>query len=83
MFWTQPLHYREELEEPATMILYTDPLSPEDSASKLLEAPMIKAAGVKIYLEAITQTEEMEAELYTCPQMGGIYSMTELPFRSQ
>lgn len=80
MFWTLPLYYREELEEPATMILSTDVLTPEDNAYQLLSAPVMKAAGVKIYLEVITQYEEMVSELYTCPQQGGIYAVTEIPY---
>lgn len=79
MFWPLPLHYREDPEEPATMILESDLLSPEDDAQKLLKAPIIKAAGVGVKVIAITQSPEVSAELPVGGVMGRGYSVTTLP----
>ena len=61
MFWDKPLHYREDPDVPATMIFETDALTPEDDVSKLLNAPLIKAAGVAIMVIAKTESPEMVA----------------------
>lgn len=54
MFWDLPLYYSEDPDEPATMILSSDILKPEDNSYKLLTAPMIKAAGVKLIVRTVT-----------------------------
>ena len=59
MFWPKPLYYREDPSEPATMVFETDMLSPEDDVPKLLNAPLIKAAGVGIKVIARTESPEM------------------------
>lgn len=79
MFWDKPLHYKENPDEPATMIFETDALTPEDDVSKLLKAPFIKAGGVGIKVIAITETPEMTDELPITGLMGRGYMITTVP----
>ena len=79
MFWDKPLHYRETPDEPATMILESEDLSPEDDAQKLLEAPIVKAAGVGIKVIATTVSPMMTAILGISGKMGHGYMVTTLP----
>ncbi|MCC8067323.1 MAG: DUF2612 domain-containing protein [Clostridiales bacterium] len=79
MFWDKPLYYSESLDVPATMILETGELSPEDDLQKLLTAPLIKAAGVGIYIKATTVTPEIQCTLPVSAAMIGGYQSTTLP----
>ena len=79
MFWPKPLYYREDPEEPATMVFETDMLSPEDDVPKLLNAPLIKAAGVGIKVIARTASPEMMDLLTVEGLMGRGYTSTVLP----
>ena len=79
MFWPKPLYYREDPEEPATMVFETDMLSPEDDVPKLLNAPLIKAAGVGIKVIARTESPEMMDLLTGEGLMGRGYTSTVLP----
>ncbi len=79
MFWPKPLYYREDPEVPATMVFETDMLSPEDDVPKLLNAPLIKAAGVGIKVIARTETPEMMDMLTADGLMGRGYTSTVLP----
>lgn len=79
MFWEKPLYYREDPSEPATMVFDTDTLSPEDDVPKLLNAPLIKAAGVGIKVVAHVETPEMGDTLPTRAMMGRGYMSTVLP----
>lgn len=79
MFWPKPLYYSEDPEYPATMVLQTDTLAPEDMAETLLRAPIIKAAGVGIRLIATTQTDEMRCILSITPYLAKGYTTTILP----
>lgn len=79
MFWPKPLYYREDPAEPATMVFETDMLSPEDDVPKLLNAPLIKAAGVGIKVIARTATPEMMDLLTVEGLMGRGYTSTVLP----
>lgn len=79
MFWPKPLYYREDPEVPATMVFETDMLSPEDDVPKLLNAPLIKAAGVGIKVIAKTETPEMMDMLTADGLMGRGYTSTVLP----
>jgi hypothetical protein len=79
MFWPKPLYYREDPEEPATMVFETDMLSPEDDVPKLLNAPLIKAAGVGIKVIARTESPEMMDLLTVEGLMGRGYTSTVLP----
>lgn len=78
MFWDLPLYYSESPEEPATMILSSDILKPEDNSYKLLTAPIIKAAGVKLIVRTITVADV--SELTIIPNMHySTISKVELP----
>lgn len=78
MFWDLPLYYSESPDEPATMILSSDILMPEDNAYKLLTAPIIKAAGVKLIIRTITVADL--SELTVVPYLNSaIISKVELP----
>ena len=79
MFWPKPLYYREDPAEPATMVFETDMLSPEDDVPKLLNAPLIKAAGVGIKVIARTESPEMMDLLTVEGLMGRGYTSTVLP----
>lgn len=79
MFWPKPLYYREDPSEPATMVFETDMLSPEDDVPKLLNAPLIKAAGVGIKVIARTESPEMMDLLTVEGLMGRGYTSTVLP----
>ena len=79
MFWPNPLYYREDPAEPATMVFETDMLSPEDDVPKLLNAPLIKAAGVGIKVIARTASPEMMDLLTVEGLMGRGYTSTVLP----
>lgn len=79
MFWDKPLYYREDEEQPATMIFETDELAPEDNAQALLNAPFVKAAGVGIKVIAYTTSPEMRCTLPVTGILGRGYQSTTLP----
>ena len=79
MFWTKPLYYRESPDEPATIIFETSMLSPKDDVPRLLNAPLIKAAGVGIKVVAKTETPEIMDTLPVKSMMGHGYMITVLP----
>lgn len=79
MFWEKPLFYREDPDEPAMMVFETDTLSPEDDVPRLLNAPLIKAAGVGIKVIANTDTGQMMEQLPIGSIMGRGYMSTMLP----
>lgn len=79
MFWDKPLYYREDPDVPATMIFETDNLTPEDDASKLLNAPFIKAAGVDIKVLANTFVPEMTVGIPVSYGVGRGVMITALP----
>lgn len=83
MFWNKPLYYREDPEKPATMILESGTLRPEDDARRLLEAPIIRAAGVGIKVIAVTENYEMRSGLGISTQLGRGYTTTVLPEASE
>lgn len=79
MFWERPLYYRETPEEPATMVFDTDTLPPDTDVQKLLNAPLIKAAGVGIKVVAHVENPEMGDTLPIGAMMGRGYMSTVLP----
>lgn len=79
MFWDKPLLYAEDPEEPATMILQSETLTPQDNPRKLLTAPIIKAAGVGVKVIANTETPEMVSVVPVSGYAGRGYTQTELP----
>lgn len=79
MFWDKPLYYKEDPDHPATLILESSDLSPQDDVSKLLNAPFIKPAGVTLRVFANTVTPEMSCILYAGGAMGRGFASTALP----
>ncbi len=79
MFWERPLYYQEDPAEPATMVFDTDTLPPDVDVQKLLNAPLIKAAGVRIKVVAHVETPEMGDTLPIGAMMGRGYMSTVLP----
>lgn len=79
MFWEKPLYYSEDPAEPATMIFRTDVLSPEDTPELLLNAPIIKAAGVGVKVISTVETPEIATRIFFATALGRGYTVTKLP----
>lgn len=81
MFWNKtPIYYGEKPEEPATMFLSTPELKPEQNARLFFLAPVIKAAGVRLFREAATVSN---TETATVGLGSGVFSgviQTKLPY---
>lgn len=81
MFWTKtPIYYQEKPEEPATIFLSTPELKPEKNARLFFLAPVVKAAGVRLFREAATVDEVRTPRVYAG---GGLFSgviQSELPY---
>lgn len=81
MFWNKtPIYYGEKPEKPATIFLSTPELKPEQNARLFFLAPVIKAAGVRLFREAATVDEVRKPTLYVG---GGLFSgviQSELPY---
>ena len=81
MFWNKtPIYYQEKPEEPATIFLSTPELKPEHNARLFFLAPVVKAAGVRIFREAVTVDDVRKPNLRVG---GGVFSgviQTELPY---
>lgn len=50
MFWDRPLYYREDPEQPATMIFDTGEITADVDVSALVRAPVLRSAGVGMQL---------------------------------
>lgn len=48
MFWDKPLYYREDPEQPATMIFDTGAITADTDVSSLIRVPILRAAGVTV-----------------------------------
>lgn len=79
MFWDKPLYYSESIDEPATMRFETDNLRPEDDASKILNAPFVKPAGVRIHITAKTVNPMMGTSVQVKTLIGRGAMITVLP----
>lgn len=81
MFWKKsPIYYSEKPEEPATIFLSTPDLKPEQDARLFFLAPVVKAAGVRLFREAATVAETANADLnVACGMFNGVLQ-TELPY---
>lgn len=79
MFWDNPLYYSESIDEPATMRFETDELRPEDNAQKILNAPIVKPAGVGIHITAKTVNPMMDTYLKIKTLIGRGAMVTVLP----
>jgi hypothetical protein len=58
------LRYSEQPEVPATMKFQTEPATPDKDVSRLFRAPVVKPAGVRLLLEAVTETRLPEKAVY-------------------
>lgn len=75
LFWDRPLYYREDPEEPATMIFDTGEMEGFVDTSPLFDVPLIRAAGVNLKLIAKTKTS---LETNTLNLFSGLgYAVTE------
>lgn len=79
MFWDKPLYYSESIDEPATMWLETDELLPKDNAQKILNAPFVKPAGVRIHITAKTVNPMMGTDIKIKTLIGRGSMVTVLP----
>ena len=80
MFWGKPLHYSEDPSKPATMLFETDVMKPfEMDVEELFKVPIVRAAGVGIYITAITQSDPIEYELHADSHLGGNLTVTPVP----
>ena len=60
MFWPKPLYYQERPDVPATINFRTDALGLEEEINKLVKAPLVKPAGVRINLNVVFQPVVLE-----------------------
>lgn len=80
MFWDRPLFYREDPDYPAVMLFDTEVLRPgQMDVQKLFNLPIIRAAGVGIFIRAITEMEEIQQELALGSHFGHGMAITHLP----
>lgn len=79
MFWDKPLYYSESIDEPATMRFETGELLPEDNAQKILNAPFVKPAGVRIHVTAKTVSPMMGTYIKINALIGRGAMVTVLP----
>lgn len=79
MFWDKPLYYSEDIDEPATMRFETGELTPDDDAQKILNAPFVKPAGVRIHITAKTVNPMMGTYITMKTLIGRGAMVTILP----
>ena len=79
MFWDRPLYYREEPDQPATMIFDTGEMDGPVDTSPLFDTPLIRAAGVTLKIRATTRTELGTALAGVVGSLGYPATSTELP----
>lgn len=79
MFWKYPLYYREDPEEPATMIFDTGELSGDIFTTPLFRVPLLRAAGVTLKLIARTSTPMPPTEVRILSSVGHAMTETYLP----
>ena len=85
MFWSRPLYYSEDPEQPATMIFDTGEMEIKKGeevidTTPLFETPLIRAAGVTLKLYATTKTTMDKSILGIAPGLGFALTSTELPY---
>lgn len=74
MFWDRPLYYREEPEQPATMIFDTGEMQGFVDTRPLFRTPLLRAAGVTLKIYARTSTPMNTAVLHILTGLG--YAVT-------
>lgn len=75
MFWDRPLYYKEDPEQPATMIFDTGEMEGYVDTRPLFNIPLIRAAGVTLKLYARTSTTLDTHKLNIFSGLG--YAVTE------
>lgn len=79
MFWDRPLYYREDPDQPATMIFDTGEMPGDVDTTPLFKTPLIRAAGITLKLYARTSTELDTAWLRIHSGLGFAVTVTYLP----
>lgn len=79
MFWDKPLYYREEIDEPATMIFDTGIMVGDVDTSPLFATPLLRAAGVTLKIYARTQKDIPSKRLEIASGLGFAETTTYLP----
>lgn len=79
MFWDRPLYYREDPNEPATMIFDTGIMEGTVDTSPLFRTPLIRPAGVTLKLFAQTSTEMERIKFHLMSGLGYANTVTDLP----
>lgn len=74
MFWDRPLYYREEPEQPATMIFDTGEMQGFVDTRPLFRTPLLRAAGVTLKIYARTSTPMDSVVLHILTGLG--YAVT-------
>lgn len=78
MFWDRPLYYREDPNEPATMIFDTGEMEGNVDTRPLFRTPPIRAAGVTLKLYARTFIN-LDTKFYVLSGLGYASTITNLP----
>lgn len=79
MFWDRPLYYREDPEQPATMIFDTGEMEGAVDTRPLFNTPLLRAAGVTLKLYARTKTTMETTKVYIASGLGFAVTVTDLP----
>lgn len=79
MFWDRPLYYREDPEQPATMIFDTGEMEGAVDTRPLFNTPLLRAAGVTLKLYARTKTTMETTRVYIASGLGFAVTVTDLP----
>lgn len=79
MFWDKPLYYREDPNEPATMIFDTGEMPGTVDTSPLFATPLLRAAGVTLKLYARTKTPMDPYRMYLAAGLGYAVTSSLLP----
>ncbi len=83
-FWNEaPLYYSEKPEFPATIFVETPELSANVPIEGLLEAPIIKPAGVRFIVQVNTKTTNDECKLYLALSPAVKGTLTHIPIIEQ
>ena len=80
MFWDHPLYYREDPEQPATMIFDTGEMSGDIFTTPLFRVPLLRAAGVTLKLFARTSTAIPQSKIRVLSGLGYAVTETYLPY---
>lgn len=79
MFWPYPIYYREDPEEPATLLLETGEMTGTVDTTPLFMSPLVRAAGVGLKVKAETAVPMDPAVLNVTGLLGGTVMTTYMP----